>query len=158
MAVAIKNLTRRRTASRAVFSAIAKAVLPGWDISLVFVGATRAKNLNKQLRGKDYIPNVLSYVVGDKSGEIIICLSEAAKQAPSYRLAPSAYCLYLFIHGVLHIKGWAHSGRMEQCERTLLTRFVPGAVHPLLHETTHRHRHRHRHLPSQDGGGRRALR
>ena len=131
MAVAIKNLTRRRTASRVVFTKIAQTILPGWDISLVFVGATKARALNKQLRGKDYIPNVLSYALGDKNCEIIICLSEAAKQAPSFQLPASSFQLLLFIHGVLHIKGWVHGARMETCERTLLTRYG----------TTHSHRH-----------------
>ncbi|MDO8566888.1 MAG: rRNA maturation RNase YbeY [bacterium] len=121
--VLIKNFTRRRTAPRAVFDSIAARVLPGWDISLAFVGPAKARALNKQLRKKDYIPNVLSYVVGAKSGEIIICPSEAIKQALLYRRAPSAYCLYLFIHAALHIKGWVHGAKMEKCERKLLARY-----------------------------------
>ena len=125
MAIAIKNLARRPAAPRAVFSKIAKTVLPDWEISLVFVGAVRARVLNKQLRGKNYIPNVLSYVVGDKSAEIIICPSEAEKQAPAYNLLPTTYNLYLFIHGALHIKGWAHGARMEKCEQKLLAEYGP---------------------------------
>ncbi|HEY4501153.1 MAG TPA: rRNA maturation RNase YbeY [Candidatus Paceibacterota bacterium] len=140
--VSIKNLTRRRTAPRIVFSDIAASVLPEWDISLVFVGATRARALNKQLRKKDYAPNVLSYIVGEKSCEIIICPAVATQQAPLYRLEPKAYCLYLFIHGVLHIKGWAHGARMKECERKLLARF---------NETSHSYRHRHRHVPGENG-------
>jgi len=139
--VAVKNLTRRRTASRALFSKVAAHVLPGWDISLVFVGPTKARTLNKQLRGKDYIPNVLSYVVGEKSGEIIICPSEAAKQAPDYSLPPTTYHLYLFIHGLLHIKGRAHGVTMERCERKLLAQFAKGTVRAKLHVTTNRNRH-----------------
>ncbi|MDO8593323.1 MAG: rRNA maturation RNase YbeY [bacterium] len=150
MAVAIKNLTRQhlKVVAGAVFSAVAEEVLPGWDVSLVFVGATRAKALNKKLRGKTYVPNVLSYVVGEKSAEIIICPSEAAKQAPSFNLTPYTFTLYLFIHGALHIKGWAHGARMETCERNLLARY----------EATHSYRHRHRHVPSKDGRRRGALR
>ncbi|OGG78941.1 rRNA maturation RNase YbeY, partial [Candidatus Kaiserbacteria bacterium RIFCSPLOWO2_02_FULL_55_12] len=87
------------------FIKVAKEVLPGWDLSLVFVGPTKARALNVQLRGKDYIPNVLSYVVGEKSGEIIICPSEAAKQVSSFQLPLSSFLLLLFIHGALHIKG-----------------------------------------------------
>ena len=91
--IAIKNFTRRPTAPRVLFSAVARDVLPGWEISLAFVGATRARALNKQLRNKEYVPNVLSYTLGDKSAEIIICPSEAAKQAPSYNLPPTTYNL-----------------------------------------------------------------
>ncbi|MEK7554278.1 MAG: rRNA maturation RNase YbeY [Patescibacteria group bacterium] len=139
--VSIQNLTRHRTASRAVFSKIADEVLPGWDISLAFVGATRARALNKKLRGKNYVPNVLSYAVGNKSAEIIICPAVATKQAPSYNLQPTTYNLLLFIHAVLHIKGWAHSDKMDKCERRLLERY----------EKTHSNRNRHRHVSGKDG-------
>ena len=129
--VSIKNLTRRRlTAPRNAFSIIAKRVLPNWDISLVFIGQKKARALNKQLRGKTYTPNVLSYVVGNRSGEIFICLSEASKQASDFHLTPYTFYLYLFIHGLLHLKGWAHGAKMEKCEQKLLT-----------HVTTNSHRH-----------------
>ena len=146
--VLIKNLTRRRTASRAVFSKIAKEVLPNWEISLVFVSATKALELNKKLRKKNYIPNVLSYVVGDKSGEIIICLSEAKKQSLDFNLTPYTFTLYLFIHAVLHIKGWVHGANMDKCEQKLLKRY----------EATYSDRDRHRHVPSKNGRRRGALR
>jgi rRNA maturation RNase YbeY len=146
--VLIKSLARSALGRpRSIFSDIAASVLPDWDISLVFVGSAKARALNKQLRNKDYVPNVLAYVAGDKNAEIIICPSEAQKQAPAYHLTPSAYCLYLFIHGVLHIKGCVHGDKMEKCERDLLARY----------ETAHSYRNRHRHVPSKNGRRRRAL-
>jgi len=151
--VSIKNLTRRPLVAQNAFSIIAKKVLPQWDISLVFVGSKRAQDLNKNLRNKTYIPNVLSYEVGKKSGEIIICLSEAAKQASDFNLAPLTFHLYLFIHGLLHLKGWAHGVRMERCEQKLLAQFVSGArTHSYV--TTNSDRNRHRHLPDKNGSGR----
>ncbi len=148
--VSIQNLTRRNSPMLAgsVFSKIAKELLPDWEISLTFVGPAKARALNKMLRKKEYIPNVLSYVVGEKSAEIIICPSEARKQAPDFQLPASSFLLLLFIHGALHIKGWSHGDKMEACERKLLTKY--GA--------TDSNRHRHRHVPSKDGRGRRALR
>jgi len=120
--VEIKNLTRR-SVPRFAYSDVAKSVLPGWELSLVFVGPTKAKELNVQLRKKTYVPNVLSYQVGEKSGEIFICLAEAKKQAPAHALSERVFVLYLFIHGLLHLKGWAHGVTMEQCEHKLLARF-----------------------------------
>lgn len=148
--LSIRNLTRRRLASRAVFSDIAASVLPEWDISLVFVGATRARTLNERLRGKSYVPNVLSYALGEKSGEVIICPSESAKQASDYNLQPSIFNLYLFIHGLLHLKGWSHGVTMERCERKLLATVVKDATRS-PHEATHRDRNRYRHVPGEDG-------
>lgn len=139
--VSIKNLTRRTGVPRFAYKEIVESVLPGWNISLVFVGPAQARKLNEQMRGKTYVPNVLSYTLGWKSGEIIICLNEAEKQAFSYDMSARTFILFLFIHGVLHIKGWVHGVRMERCERNLLARY----------ETTHSRRHRHRHVPSKDG-------
>ncbi|MFA6519892.1 MAG: rRNA maturation RNase YbeY [Candidatus Paceibacterota bacterium] len=164
MAVAIKNLTRRLTAPRAVFTAIASEVLPHFDISLVFVGPAKAHALNKQLRGKDYIPNVLSYALDGENGEVIICLAEAKKQAPDFFMNERDFVLYLFIHGLLHIKGRVHGATMERSERKLLAKFLPAqagapsSARPLPNGTTHRNRNRHRHVPSKNGRRRGTLR
>ncbi|MFZ2167369.1 MAG: rRNA maturation RNase YbeY [Minisyncoccia bacterium] len=120
--VEIKNLTRR-SVPRFAYTTIAKSVLPDWDLSLVFVGPKKAQELNEQLRKKSYTPNVLSYAVGKKNGEVFICLAEAAKQATSHDMSERKFVLYLFIHALLHLKGWAHGATMEKCERTLLTKF-----------------------------------
>jgi rRNA maturation RNase YbeY len=101
-------------------------VLPGWEVSLVFAGEKRAQALNKKLRGKSYIPNVLSYALSKKSGEIIICPREADRQAASFDMNKREFTLYLFIHGLLHIKGWVHGATMEKCERDLLAKFAKG--------------------------------
>ncbi len=141
--VLIKNFTRQHLKVWAglPFAKIAKDILHDWDVSLVFVGAMKARKLNEKLRGKTYIPNVLSYIAGDKSAEIIICLAEVRREAPAYNLLPTTYCLFLFIHAALHVKGWVHGAKMEGCERNLLARY----------ETTHSNRNRHRYVPSKNG-------
>ncbi len=65
------------------YEAIAESILPGWEISLAFVSPSIAKNLNKKLRKKTYTPNVLSYQVGDRSGEVIICLERPNSSRPN---------------------------------------------------------------------------
>ncbi|MBA3789408.1 rRNA maturation RNase YbeY [Patescibacteria group bacterium] len=135
--VDVRTLTRR---SAPVFAheKIAKAILPGWNISLVFAGTKRAQSLNKSLRGKTYIPNVLSYSLGKKSGEIIICLEIAKKQSSSYGVSYPHFVIFLFIHGLLHLKGKAHGTTMERHERSLLKRFTGETV---TYGTTHRNGH-----------------
>lgn len=165
MSVSIRNFTRQPIRIRHAFSEVAEAVLPEWDLSLVFVGEQRAKALNTKLRRKTYVPNVLSYRLGKQSGEIIICPRAAARQASHYQLQTAGYLLLLFIHGLLHIKGMAHSARMEECEQALLARFLPArqtkarisARTSISHVTTHCYRNRHRHVPDKNGrrrGGR----
>ncbi len=119
----IRNFTRS-TPPRVPFEKIAEGLLPGWEISLVFAGETRAQSLNKQLRNKDYTPNVLSYESGKKSGEIIICLPVARQEAPSYGLSYTQHIAYLFIHGMLHLKGHPHGSTMDRLERAALARFI----------------------------------
>ncbi|MBI3572328.1 rRNA maturation RNase YbeY [Candidatus Kaiserbacteria bacterium] len=133
------------------YSEIAASVLPGWEISLAFVTPKVAKALNKKLRGKNYTPNVLSYQAGEKSGEVIICLREAGRQAPEYGMSPRHFVLCLFIHALLHLAGRRHGSTMEKRERTLCKKW---SVFPRPYVSTHRHRHRYRHLPGQAGGRR----
>ena len=138
--VEITNLTRRPS-PRFAYAAILAATLPEWDISLVFVGPKKARELNEQLRGKTYTPNLLSYALGERSGEIFICLHEAARQAPSHGMSERDFTLYLFIHGLLHLKGWAHGSTMERCERKLLTQFTARGTRASLHVTADSDRH-----------------
>ncbi|MHB1163189.1 MAG: rRNA maturation RNase YbeY [Minisyncoccota bacterium] len=138
--IEIKNLTRRPS-PRFAYTTIIASVLPGWEISLVFVGPKKARELNEQLRGKSYTPNVLSYALGERSGEIFICLHEAARQAPSHDMNEREFILYLFIHGLLHLKGWAHGSTMERCERKLLTRFSARGTRAPAHVTENSDRH-----------------
>jgi rRNA maturation RNase YbeY len=141
-----RNFTRR-SAPGFPYKDIANVLAPGWEISLVYAGTTRAQSLNKVLRKKTYIPNVLSYVTGKKSGEIIICLEVAKKQAPSYDLSYKDFVAFLFIHGLLHLLGKPHGPTMERHERTFLKRFTGAHLSyddesiPLAHGTTHSNRH-----------------
>lgn len=118
-----RNFTRSKYPTFPYTEAL-QAVLPGWEMSLVFAGKTRAQQMNIQLRNKDYVPNVLSYQSGNKSGEIVICPSVAKKQAPSYGLSYTDFVGLLFIHGCLHLKGMQHGATMDSQERLLLKRFT----------------------------------
>jgi rRNA maturation RNase YbeY len=145
--LSIRNDTRRPT-PRLPFARAADAVLPGWELSLAFVGPAAARDLNERLRGKEYIPNVLSYTLGDAHGEIIICLAEAEKQAPAHGLPYRPFVLYLFIHALLHLKGFSHGAMMERWEKNILAQCtVREASCDHEQAATHRDGHRRRHLP-----------
>ena len=119
----IRNFTRQKKVAFP-FAAAHQHILPGFDISLAFVGTTRAQQLNKTLRKKDYVPNVLSYKTDDTMGEILICPLVARAQAPKYDMTYTEFVGFLFIHGLLHLKGAQHGATMERQERALLKRFV----------------------------------
>jgi len=137
--ISVRNFTRRKMPV-SPFVKAAKAVLPDWEISLVFVGETRAKKLNISLRNKTYTPNVLSYVLGKKHGEIFICLITAEKNASSFGLSASNFILFLFIHGLLHLKGYRHGTTMKRHEQKLLARVAGNNVYIYKNESTHSNR------------------
>ncbi len=94
-----------------------------YEHSLSFVGAKRASDLNLAYRQKSYVPNVLSFPLDDTHGEIFICPLVAKKEAPKFNLTEKGYIAYLFIHGLLHLKGHDHSDKMDALEQKYLKQF-----------------------------------
>ncbi len=94
-----------------------------YNLSLSFVGPTRAAKLNQQYRQKSYTPNVLSFPLDTENGEIVICPHIAAKEAAAHRLTPTNYVAFLFIHGLLHLKGHDHSDEMDKAENRYLKKY-----------------------------------
>lgn len=107
------------------FSIVKNSILgKKYDLSLVFADKKTVYNLNIERRGKDYVPNILSFPYSDKFGEIFIHLPTAKKQYKDFEMEFEEYILFLFIHGCLHLKGMEHSSTMENKERVLLKKFM----------------------------------
>ena len=106
--VEIRFMTRRNLkVSRLRLCAIKEKVLgKKYDLSIVFAGEKRMRNLNKKYRKKDKTASVLSFPLSSHSGEIFINSAEKNIQ-------------YLFIHALLHLKGFQHSSTMESEERKI---------------------------------------
>ncbi len=94
-----------------------------YEVSLTFVGETRARTLNQNYRQKSYVPNVLSFPLDETHGDIFICPAVAAKEAAKFDLSVDGYIAYLFIHGLLHLKGLDHGDTMDQLERRYIKKF-----------------------------------
>lgn len=106
------------------FADIKNAVLgKDYELSLVFIGDKRAKTLNRVYRNKDYVPDILSFSYDKKEGEIFINPREAHKHAKEYEMSERKFIAYLFIHGLLHLKGYSHGSTMDKMELTHLQRF-----------------------------------
>lgn len=87
-----------------------------YRLSLVFIGRTRAQHLNQTYRKKTYVPNVLSFPLTSTDGEIFITPSIAKKEAKKYGLSPKGYIGFLYIHALLHLKGFTHGATMDTAE------------------------------------------
>lgn len=94
-----------------------------YELSLAFIGDIRSRRLNKTYRDKTYAPNILSFPLSKHSGEMFINPNTAKKQAPSFGRTYENYIAYLFIHGLVHLKGFEHGSRMERVEAAFRTKF-----------------------------------
>lgn len=95
----------------------------GYTLSLAFIGATRAQALNVQYRKATYVPNVLSFPLDTKHGEIYITPQVARREAHKFDLSPNGYMGFLFIHGLLHLKGHLHGATMEKAEKKYISKY-----------------------------------
>ncbi len=94
-----------------------------YALSLVFVGDTRSKKLNTLYRNKTYIPNVLSFPLSETEGEVYINPRQARREAKKFGMTHEGFIGYLFIHALLHLKGYAHGDTMEEVESRYTTRY-----------------------------------
>ena len=109
---------------RLAFAHMKRALLgQHYELSLVIVGERKARTLNRMYRGKNYVPNVLSFPLSKSAGEIFINPQKAEREAPRFGMSRSTYLAYLFIHACLHLKGMRHGATMESIERRALRRF-----------------------------------
>lgn len=121
MSVDITNFTRGNVPYKDLpLCAITEKVLgKNYELSLVFVGDTRSRNLNKIYRGKDKPTNILSFELSKTMGEIVINPRLAKKQAPKFGRTYKNFLAFLFIHGVHHLKGMQHSSTMDEAEEKI---------------------------------------
>ncbi len=94
-----------------------------YELSLVFVGRTRAQALNIAYRKKDYFPNVLSFPLGAAEGEIYICPTVAKQQAKKFDMTVDGFMGFLFIHGLYHLKGIDHGNEMDALEERAIKKY-----------------------------------
>ena len=100
-----------------------KVLGKSYQAELIFVGKAKARALNQISRGKNYVPNVLSFPLDSKTGEIYIAPDVAKVEAKKFNLSVDGYIGYLFIHGLLHLKGLDHGTKMDQKEKQLMKYF-----------------------------------
>ena len=95
-----------------------------YTLSVAFVGDTRAATLNRAYRGKEGPTNVLSFPLSKNEGEIIINPYQAKRDAKQFNMSEKQFIGYLFIHGLLHLKGYTHSSKMNREEKKLLKKYA----------------------------------
>ncbi len=106
------------------FSDIKDAVLgKHYNLSLVFVGDTTSRKLNRAYRNKDKPTNVLSFALSKDEGEMFINLKKARSELALFDEKFPNFIGFLFIHGLLHLKGLDHGSTMEREELKFRKKF-----------------------------------
>ena len=95
-----------------------------YDLSLLLCADKLSRKINREFRKKDYVPNTLSFRYDEESGEIILNLRKSAREAKGFNHSESEHLIFLFIHSLLHLKGYIHGHEMEKQERKYMKFFV----------------------------------
>ena len=101
-----------------IFSKIKKTVLGNnYELCLVIIGKDEIKKINKSYRNIGEPTDILSFPLTEKEGEILICPEIARKEAPNFGRSYDNFIKFLFIHGLIHLKGFEHGDKMESEEK-----------------------------------------
>jgi probable rRNA maturation factor len=115
--ISITNLTKRKRPNIHWRKLAEKILGRKYDLSIVLADDALMKKLNKTYREKNKPADVLSFSFSAKQilrqnsgqGEIFINLDQKTH-----------FPLFLFIHALLHLKGFKHSAKMKKREKKLL--------------------------------------
>jgi len=129
--IEISNKTRSRI-DKALVSKIASGFLKkykraGQEVSIVFIGDKKMRELNKQYRNCDAVTDVLSFMETDDMdpghrggvkflGEVVIDYAQIKRQAKKYSNTNKDELVFILVHGLLHLLGYedeSETGRRE---------------------------------------------
>lgn len=109
--IEVRNLTKQKPSGLA-WKKIKDYVLgEKYELSLVFAGGRLLKELNKKHRKKDRPADILSFALSKNQGEIFLNLKSCREKN---------YLTFIYIHGLLHLKGLSHGVKMKNKEQTIM--------------------------------------
>jgi probable rRNA maturation factor len=94
------------------------------EVNVVITTPKKSKILNKKYRGKDYIPDVLTFRYPDSHevlGEMIIVPEVVKKQARERKHTQETEFTILLVHGIVHMLGFEHEG-VSRAKKTAMKR------------------------------------
>jgi len=102
---------------RLAFAQMKEAALGSdYILSVSIVSKETIRELNKKYRQIDEPTDILSFPLTAHEGEIYLNLEYAKKESKKFNRTYENFLGYLFIHGLVHLKGYDHSSKMEEIE------------------------------------------
>ena len=115
------------------FNSRAQPQMQTAELTLRFVDASEARELNNTYRGRDYPTNVLTFEYGTDPegtarGDVVICVPVMHDEAHKQKKPLQHHAAHLIIHGVFHALGYDHTeaqdaDHMERLETDVLATF-----------------------------------
>jgi probable rRNA maturation factor len=131
MKILIRSLQRRRSLNKKRILNTASRILSileqqNAELSILFVGDRKMKQLNTEYRGIRKTTDVLSFETGlpfipegadNVLGDIVISVPKAESQARTYGSGFYDEVSRLLVHGTLHLLGYEHEGSEYKASR-----------------------------------------
>jgi probable rRNA maturation factor len=119
----ITNTTKAKLPSLA-FADMKDAVLgKKYELSVIIVTKSVIQKLNKEFRDINKPTDILSFPLSDDFGEMYINPDMTKIEAKKFGRDYENFFAFLFIHGLVHLKGFDHGSTMESIEARFRKKF-----------------------------------
>jgi len=99
------------------FVAMKEAILgKKYELSVIIVGKKEIQKINKEYREINKPTDILSFPLSDSFGEMYINPEMTKLEAKKFDRKYENFFAFLFIHGLVHLKGFDHGSTMEGIE------------------------------------------
>ena len=93
----------------------------GQEVCVRLVDDSEAEELNRRYRQKKYVPNVLAFPFvspltesDDYLGDLVMAAHQIVAEAREYNRKAQHHWAHLFVHGVLHLRGYDHQSQSQE--------------------------------------------
>lgn len=106
------------------FVAMKEAVLgKKYELSVIIVGKKEIQKLNNEYREINKPTDILSFPLSDSFGEIYINPEMTELESKKFNRDYDNFFAFIFIHGLVHLKGFDHGSTMEGIEARFRKQF-----------------------------------
>ena len=94
-----------------------------YELAVIIIGKKEIQKLNKEYRDINKPTDILSFPLSDDFGEIYINPEMTKIEAKKFERDYDNFFAFLFIHGLVHLKGFDHGSTMENIEAQFRKKF-----------------------------------